>query len=469
MYEVHRHEYLVGGTDMKKIRVALWGFGAMGSGVARMILKKQGIEIAAVIDRWDQLIGRDIFEVLDLPHGEHPPVLIKGSEDEALSPGSCDLVILATDSFTAKAYPKIAYCLERGFDVISTAEEMAWPKIQSPDLAEKMDRLALHHGKTVLGTGINPGFVLDLLILALTGTCETVDAIQASRINDLSPFGPAVMEEQGVGLSLDEFNRRVADDDLAGHVGFPESIAIIAEGLGLPIDEIEQSKEAIISRTERKTPYAQVYPGQVAGIRQQSYGRLADGTEFIHLDHPQQVLPELEGVETGDYITITSGDVSLQMAIKPEIPGGLGTIAMVVNMIPHVLNSSPGLKSLLDLPIPRAILGDMRLCLDKNKQKPRHYPTGAQVLIERVSLEAGHRAEGVPADTAEEALLIRQKGRLLHAAKSGEQVRIRTVTGREVQGRLLAEDSAYSHDFGAVVPELLAVHEQVKECLAEEV
>jgi 2,4-diaminopentanoate dehydrogenase len=48
------------------------------------------------------------------------------------------------------------------------------------------------------------------------------------------------------------------------------------------------------------------------------------------------------------------------MVIKPEVQGGLGTIAMCVNMIPQVINSVPGLKTMIDLPVPRAIMGDMR-------------------------------------------------------------------------------------------------------------
>ena len=151
----------------------------------------------------------------------------------------------------------------------------------------------------------------------------------------------------------------MADGTLAGHVGFPESINMIADALGWKLSsEIVQSKEPIVSNVYRKAPHAEVEPGKVAGCKMLGHGYV-DGELKIEMVHPQQVEPHLEGVETGDYITI-KGTPNINMQIKPEIPGGIGTIAMCVNMIPHVINAKPGLKTMIDLPVPRAILGDMR-------------------------------------------------------------------------------------------------------------
>jgi 4-hydroxy-tetrahydrodipicolinate reductase len=343
---------------MKNVRIAIWGFGAMGSGMASMLLKKEGVEIVGVCDMHPARVGKDIYEVLGVPQDGRASVVIKNDIQEIIKPGSCDVALLATDSFTQKAYDKIKLCLENKINVISTAEEMAYPKAQSPELAKSLDEIAKANGVTVLGTGINPGFVLDYLILALTGTCESVDAITAARINDLSPFGHAVMEEQGVGITKGEFETRIADGSLAGHVGFPESITMIADGLGIKLDKIEQTKAPIISNTHRETKYATVEPGNLAGVRQKGFG-YSEGKVVIEMDHPQQILPHMEDITTGDYIDI-KGVPNINMKISPEIPGGIGTIAMCVNMIPHVINSEPGLKTMLDLPVPRAIMGDMR-------------------------------------------------------------------------------------------------------------
>lgn len=348
---------------MRNVRVGIWGFGAMGRGIAEMILKKQGIEIVGICDINPNIVGKDAIELLGLERGDKKPVLIYDKIEDVVAKGKCDIALLATDSFTKGAFPKIKYCLEQGVNVVSTAEEFSYPKVQEPELAKQIDEIAKANGVTALGTGINPGFVLDYLILALTGTCETVDHIKAARINDLSPFGHAVMEEQGVGIDVATFEKRMAEDDLAGHVGFPESIGMVVEGLGLELGEIKQTKDPIVSKTDRETPYAKVVPGTLAGIRQQGYGYV-DGEVFIEMDHPQQILPETEGVSTGDFIEI-QGTPNIKMSITPEIPGGIGTVSMVVNMIPQTINAEPGLATMLDLPVPRAIMGDFRQFIKK--------------------------------------------------------------------------------------------------------
>lgn len=348
---------------MHKVRVAIWGFGAMGSGMAKMLLSKEGVEITGVCDLHPERVGKDLFDILNISREGASQIIINDKIEEVVCKGSCDVALLATDSYTKNAFEKIKFCLENKVNVISTAEEMAYPQAQSPELATELDKIAKENKVSVLGTGINPGFVLDYLILALTGTCESVDKITASRVNDLSPFGTAVMEEQGVGITKDEFELRIKDNSLAGHVGFPESIKMIADGIGWDVNKINQTKDPIISNTNRETKYAKVEPGNLAGIRQRGFGYINDELK-IEMDHPQQILPQTENIGTGDYINI-KGTPNINLQITPEIPGGIGTIAMCVNMIPHVINASPGLKTMLDLPVPRAIMGDMRKMIDE--------------------------------------------------------------------------------------------------------
>lgn len=343
---------------MRNIRVGIWGFGAMGSGMAKMLLKKTGVEIVSVCDMHPDRVGKSIYEVLGVQKGERCEVIIKSDANEAFTDECADVVLLATDSFTKGAFDKIKLILEKKINVISTAEEMAYPKAQEPELAAKLDEIAKANGVSVLGTGINPGFVLDLLILALTGTCEEVDYIKAARVNDLSPFGKAVMIEQGVGVTKDEFLRGVEDGSIAGHVGFPESINMITDGIGWNLEKVEETREPIMSNVYRKSEYAEVEAGNVAGCRQCGYGYV-NGKVKIEMEHPQQILPHLEGQSTGDYVSI-KGIPNIDLQITPEIPGGIGTIAMCVNSIPHIINAIPGLKTMLDIPVPRAIMGDMR-------------------------------------------------------------------------------------------------------------
>lgn len=171
------------------------------------------------------------------------------------------------------------------------------------------------------------------------------------------------MEEQGVGITVDEFMHGVETNTLAGHVGFSESVNMIADAIGVKLDTFEQQMAPIVTSVDRRSKYGEALKGNVAGVNMTGQG-IIKGEVFIDMKHPQQIEPELEGTHTGDYITI-KGTPEVNMAITPEIDGGIGTIAMCVNMIPHVLNSKPGLKTMIDLPVPRAILGDMRDLLDQ--------------------------------------------------------------------------------------------------------
>ncbi|NLK43085.1 MAG: NADP-binding protein [Tissierellia bacterium] len=346
----------------EKVKVIVWGLGAMGKGVVEMLLSKKGVDIVGAVVRGDK-IGKSMYELTGIERGGRPD-LIAGSYEDVIKEGAADVVVIATDSYTKTSFDKIKYCLERKINVVSTAEEMAYPQAQSPELAKEMDRIAKENGVTVLGTGINPGLIMDLLVITLTGACIDVETIKAERVNNLSPFGPTVMHGQGVGITVEEFNKRVAENNLDGHIGFPESIRMIADALGWKLsDEIELERAPIISSVYRKAPYAEVQPGDVAGCNMKGYGYV-DGELKIEMLHPQQVEPQLEGGTTGDYITI-KGTPNINMQIKPEVPGGIGTIAMTVNMIPHVINSRPGLKTMIDLPVPRAIMGDMRELIEE--------------------------------------------------------------------------------------------------------
>ena len=199
---------------------------------------------------------------------------------------------------------------------------------------------------------------MDVLAICLTGCMTSVDKVACKRVNSLSPFGPLVMQEQGVGLTPEAFAEGVEKGELAGHVGFAESIGMISRALGWKIDRFEQQMEPILTEADRKSPYGFAARGNVAGVNMTGQG-YAGGEVKIDMIHPQQIEPEAGGTHTGDYITLT-GTPQVVMSIRPEVDGGIGTIAMCVNMIPHVINARPGLKTMIDLPVPHAIMGDMR-------------------------------------------------------------------------------------------------------------
>jgi len=341
---------------MENVKVIIWGLGAMGSGMADMLLKKKGVDIVGAVGRGDK-VGKSMYDYIKTERGDRPDIII-GTPEDVIKEGSADVVLTCTDSYTKTAFDRLKFVLERKINVVSSAEEMAYPKAQSPEEAKMLDEIAKANGVSILGTGINPGLIMDLLVVVMTGCCEEVEHIVSRRVNSLSPFGPVVMEEQGIGITKEAFLDGVKTGHLSGHVGFHESIGMIADAIGWKVDKVTQSMEPIMTDVDRKSPYGFAKAGNVAGCAMKGFGYV-DGELKIEMDHPQQIEPEQVGIQTGDYVII-KGTPNINMVNSPEVPGGIGTIAMCVNMIPHIINARPGLKTMIDLPVPRAIMGDMR-------------------------------------------------------------------------------------------------------------
>jgi 4-hydroxy-tetrahydrodipicolinate reductase len=340
----------------QSIRVLVLGTGQMGSGIARLVLEKPGLALVGAYGRRAARAGMDLGRAIAL--GRDLGLTISADLTSVIGQSRPHLAIQATCSKLSDAMEEITTLIRRGVHVISIAEEMANPTSTSPALAEALRQLAIANGVAILGTGINPGFVLDVLVITLTAVCADIQCITAKRVNDLSPYGPSVLRSQGVGLTPAAFQASLRDGTVVGHVGFPQSIYMIADALGWEIEHLAETREPIVSQVRRETPFVTVEPGQVAGCLHKAvaYQR---GTPVITLLHPQQIHPHLEGVETGDTIEIL-GTPNVRLTGSPEIQGGKGTVALAVNMIPRVLNTSPGLHTMIDLPVPAAMLGDAR-------------------------------------------------------------------------------------------------------------
>ncbi|MCG8570509.1 MAG: NADP-binding protein [Spirochaetes bacterium] len=342
----------------EKVKIAVLGTGHMGSGIIQLLLKKEGIELCGVYGKRKERSGQDVGEILGLAN--KTGVKINHDLDAVLATGKPDIVIQATSSRMSDAETEILKALDQGANIISIAEEASYPFYGSPEIGQRIDEKAIQKGLTVLGTGINPGFVLDLLIIALSGCCFEVDRIKASRVNDLSPYGYNVLTTQGVNMLPEDFYKGVEDGSVVGHFGFPESMNMIAKALGWEIERIEQERIPIISNVERDGgEVGTIKSGYTAGCKHIGKAYDKNNKLIIELIHPQQVHPEAEGQGTGDYIEIY-GTPDIKISTGPEIPGGIGTIALAVNMIPQVIMASAGYKTMADLPVPAAIMNDVR-------------------------------------------------------------------------------------------------------------
>ena len=338
------------------IRVLILGTGQMGSGIARLVLNKQGLQLVGAYARRAERAGMDLGQVIELDR--ELGIRVGGDLSSVIAQTQPHVAIQATCSRLNDAIDEITALVKHGIHVISIAEEMAYPAAEAPSQAEELHQLAIEYDVSVLGSGINPGFVLDLLVITLSGVCAEVQSITAKRVNDLSPYGPTVLASQGVGLTPAAFEQGLNDGRVVGHIGFVQSIQMIAAALGWEVDHIEQTRQPIVSQIARETPVIIIEPGKVVGCLHTATAYRHDKA-VITLVHPQQVAPQLDGLETGDSIEIV-GTPRVRLEGVPEIPGGQGTVALAVNMIPRVLNASPGLYTMADLPVPAAMLGDAR-------------------------------------------------------------------------------------------------------------
>jgi len=341
---------------MEELRVVCVGLGPIGKAIAKGLLEKKGLKIVGAVDVAPDLIGKDLGEVLEL--GRKLGVTVRDDLDKLLDEVKADIAVIATKSYLPDVYPQIESCVKHCVNVISTCEELSYPYYRYPELSAKIDTLAKDHGVTVLGTGINPGYLMDALPIMLTGACTKVDSIKVIRMMDSKKRRIPYQKKIGTGLSPEEFRKMIEEKKITGHVGLTESIAMIAAALGWKLDEIKEFPPEPVIADREVQAYVTVKPGQVAGLKSVAHG-IKDGKPVIVLEFVSHALVE----EEHDTIII-EGTPRIEEKKIGGVHGDIGTVAVVINMIPKVMNAPPGLFTMKDLPIPSAVVEDMRIYLD---------------------------------------------------------------------------------------------------------
>jgi len=338
-----------GYVEMDTVRVVLFGVGAVGSRIAKFLLEKEGIEIVGAIDIATDKVGKDLGKVLGVK--ERLGIMVSDDADAVLSEAEADVMLHTTTSFLRQVYPQIAKALEHGVNVVSTCEELSYPYVIEASLARRLDELARRKGVTVLGTGVNPGFVMDTVPITLTGACQKVNAIKVTRSLDAANRRVPFQKKIGAGLTPQEVKQKLEKKEITAHVGLEQSMHLIASALGWELDEIEVapvkpviSKERVVSKVEGGVT---VEPGQVAGLKQSGWA-VKDGKRVITLE-----MHAYMGAEEYELYSI-DGVPPINMKNTPCMHGDLSTVAVIVNSIPKVINAPPGLVTMKDLPIPSA-------------------------------------------------------------------------------------------------------------------
>lgn len=338
-------------------RIAVCGLGTIGSQVARLLLEhRQGIALVGAASKDESQIGRPLHEVLGTAAGDGPVV---ADSVDALIAEHPDAIVLATGSFLPDVVDDVLACARAGVNLVSPCEELAYPYTRDPATAAAIDEAARTGGATILGSGVNPGFIFDTLVATATGVCWDIQAIRGRRVVDTIEFGQNIHLRLGIGFTPDEFDEGHANGTIAGHVGFPESIQIVCERLGVQLDRpVEEKFEPLVAETPAPTKYGQVDAGRTEGFVQRATG-VVGGEDFIRFELLLHLRPREAGYEPADTFEI-DGRHPVRLTVNPGMDAVLATSAELVNSLPGLIRAEPGLKTVKDLPAATAWLGDMR-------------------------------------------------------------------------------------------------------------
>jgi len=317
--------------------------GPIGAGVVRQVANRKALTIVGAVDIDPAKVGRDLGEVC----GVGRALRVKVTDDlartiKAVRP---DVAVLCTSSSLKKVVAEFSTVLKLKVPIVSTTEELAYPVKSNRAAARKIDELAKRARVAVLGTGVNPGFTMDALPIALTGVCERVDAIEVDRVQDASIRRLPFQQKIGAGLTRDEFMEKVKGGTVR-HVGLAESITMIGDAMGWKLDRVTDEIEPKLAEKAVSSQFLTVAAGLVCGLIQDGVGyRKGKPVIKLHME------AYLGAPESYDAVRI-AGSPALNMKIAGGVHGDIATASITVNSIPKVLQAAPGLRTMRDMALP---------------------------------------------------------------------------------------------------------------------
>jgi 4-hydroxy-tetrahydrodipicolinate reductase len=319
------------------------GLGFIGQEIARVAHASPELKLVGAVDPSPSLVGRKVGELIGVPSIAFK---VSGELDEALARQRAVVLLHATGSRLPHVMEQLMAAIRAGLSVVSTCEELSFPYLKYPDLAEQLERAAKKANVSVLGTGVNPGFVLDRLVATAGQVCGKVRRVTATRVVDARSRREALQRKIGAGLTEEEFIQLVEKDNI-GHVGLTESAALCALGLGIECDDFEEEIVPMIADEDIPGAAFPVHKGRVAGISQTAVG-LEGEQERVRLE-----LTIAVGAENPrDHIFIES-EPSLELEVKGGVAGDRATANLVVNAAPRITAADRGLLTVLELPAGR--------------------------------------------------------------------------------------------------------------------
>lgn len=321
------------------LRIAHVGLGPLGRLIVEDMCARGVGRAVAAVDTDPDIAGRDLGQLV---RGVGEGVKV-ATDLSGIDPDGVDCAIVATASDLRRCERTIAAVVERGVSVVSTCEELLYPWLRHPELARGLHDLAVRRGARVLGTGVNPGFLMDTLPVVLSAVCRDVRAVRVERVQDAS--SRRVPFQRKIGATLDEagFRERVAEGSLR-HVGLGESLHFVASCLGLEVGAWDERIEPVIAGRDLECGLGAIPRGRVSGVRQVAVGHDREGREVVALEFVAAIGQE----EPRDRVVI-EGDPALDVTIAGGVHGDTATSSVVLNSIPSLLGAPAGLHTMADI------------------------------------------------------------------------------------------------------------------------
>jgi 2,4-diaminopentanoate dehydrogenase len=316
------------------------GLGSLGLRLQQDLLERRGVATAAVVD--PAFAGQDLA---DLVPGARP-MRIRGALDELGDLDHVDAAIVTTSSDLRACAASFRWLLDRGIDVVSTCEELVYPWLQHRELAEDLDRRALANQARLLGTGVNPGFLMDALPVFVSGVCKEVRGVVVQRIQDAAQRRVTFQRKIGAGLDRPTFQRAIEAGWLR-HVGLGESLHFIANYLGFELERWGETIEPVVTERELVCALGTIRPGYASGVRQIAQGSTGDGKVF-RLEFQATV----GQVDPHDRVAIY-GEPPIDLVLRGGVHGDIATSAIVLNALAPLRAATPGLHTMATIPMVR--------------------------------------------------------------------------------------------------------------------
>jgi hypothetical protein len=346
------------------IRVALIGTGNCGSLALRQLVTDARFDLTGVWVSSEAKVGKDAGDLagLDVATG-----VLAVNDLDAIVAADPDCVVYCAmgDVRLPAAMADIRKFLEAGIDVVGSAPGvLQYPWQVIPDkYIERVEESARQGDSSVFITGVDPGFMTDLVPFALAGTCQSIQQIRTMEIADYATYdGATVMfDVMGFGNQIGDFPMLFQPGVLS--IAWGTAIRALAAGLGVEVDEIRDSVEQEPAPEDIDVAVGRIAKGTVAALRFQIEG-LVNGEPVIVVEHitrlrgdlrPDWAQPAQEG---GSYRVEIVGEPSYVVDVCPTSRNGdhnyaaiLAAAGRIVNAIPDVIAAQPGIRTTLDLPL----------------------------------------------------------------------------------------------------------------------